>query len=64
MLAAQQAADYKGLLYTHQEHVRIRQLSKLKPGAAKVPVVRFDGEIVFDSTLIKMRCVASRIHRP
>jgi hypothetical protein len=42
----------------------MRQLSKLNYGTGKVPVVCFDGEVVFDSTLIQMRCVASRIHRP
>ena len=61
---ARQAADYKGIWYTHREHVSLRQLSKLNPGTGKVPVVRSDGEVVFDSTLIQMRCVAGRIHRP
>ncbi|MDG2005190.1 MAG: glutathione S-transferase [Novosphingobium sp.] len=49
------AADYKRLAYTHQEHVSIRELSKLNPDAGKVPVVRFDGQAVFDSTLILRR---------
>ena len=46
------AADYKRLLYTHREGVSIRELSKLSPVTGKVPVVRFDGEVVYDSTLI------------
>ena len=49
------AADYKRLSYTHQEHVSIRELSKLNPATGKVPVVRVGGEIVYDSTLILRR---------
>lgn len=49
------AADYKRLAYTHQEHVSIRELSKLNPGIGKVPVVRFEGEVVYDSMLILRR---------
>jgi glutathione S-transferase len=49
------AADYKRLSYTHREQVSIRELSKLNPGTGKVPVVRFDGEVVYDSTLILRR---------
>ncbi len=46
------AANYKQLQYTHTEHVSIRELSKLNPYTGKVPVVRIDGEAIFDSTLI------------
>ncbi len=49
------AADYKSLNYTHQEHVSIRELSKLNPITGKVPVVRINGEVVYDSTLILSR---------
>jgi glutathione S-transferase len=49
------AADYKGFPYTHVEQVGIRELSKLNPQTGKVPVVRFDGEPTYDSTLILRR---------
>jgi glutathione S-transferase len=49
------AADYKRLSYTDREHVSIRELSKLNPVTGKIPVVVFDGEVVFDSTLILRR---------
>jgi glutathione S-transferase len=49
------AADYKGFAYTHTEQVSIRELAKLNPETGKVPVVRFDDETVYDSTLILRR---------
>jgi glutathione S-transferase len=49
------AADYKGLSYTHQADVSVRDLSRLNPVTQKIPVVRFDGEVVFDSTSILRR---------
>lgn len=49
------AADYKGFLYTHTEQVSIRELGKLSPQTGKVPIVRFDGETTYDSTLILRR---------
>ena len=49
------AADYKGLLYTHTEQVGIRELGKLNPQTGKIPIVRFDGETIYDSTLILRR---------
>ncbi len=48
-------ADYKGFLYTHTEQVSIRELGKLSPQTGKVPIVRFDGETTYDSTLILRR---------
>lgn len=49
------AADYKRLPYTHRENVSIRELSRLNPATGKVPIVVFDGEAVFDSTVILRR---------
>ena len=49
------AADYKGISYTHAEHVSIRELKNLNPATGKVPVVRFGRETVYDSTLILRR---------
>jgi glutathione S-transferase len=49
------AADYKRFSYTHREDVSIRELSKLSPVTGKIPVVVFDGEVVYDSTLILRR---------
>jgi glutathione S-transferase len=49
------AADYKGFPYTHTEQVGIRELAKLNPQTGKVPVVRFDGNTTYDSTLILRR---------
>jgi glutathione S-transferase len=49
------AADYKGLAYTHREDVSIRELAKLNPVTGKIPIVVFDREVVFDSTLILRR---------
>ena len=49
------AADYKGLAYTYKNNVSISELSKLSPVTGKVPVARFDGEAVFDSSQILRR---------
>jgi glutathione S-transferase len=49
------AADYKGFPYTHTEQVSIRELARLNPQTGKVPIVRFDGESTYDSTLILRR---------
>ena len=49
------AADYKGFAYEHSEYVGIRELGKYNSTTGKVPVALFDGEAVYDSTLILRR---------
>lgn len=49
------AADYKGLAYDHAEYVSIRELGQYNSTTGKVPVALFDGEAVYDSTLILRR---------
>ena len=49
------AANYKRLSYTHTEQVSIRELKKYNPATRKVPIVLFDGEAVYDSTVILRR---------
>ncbi|MYE13386.1 MAG: glutathione S-transferase family protein [Gammaproteobacteria bacterium] len=49
------AADYKGFAYDHDEYVSIRELGRYNATTGKVPVALFDGEAVYDSTLILRR---------
>ena len=58
------AADYKGLAYDHAEYVSIRELGKFNSTTGKVPVALFDGEAVYDSTLILRRFDEIHRHKP
>lgn len=49
------AADYLNLQYTHYGHMSVSEVYKISPVTGRIPVVHFDGEAVFDSTIILRR---------
>lgn len=55
MTKVKAAAIYKGIPFSHQEHVGIAELKKLNPVTGKVPIAVIDGEVVVDSSLILRR---------
>ncbi|MEP0730939.1 MAG: glutathione S-transferase family protein [Parasphingorhabdus sp.] len=52
MTKVKAAIAYKKLPFEHQEYVGISELRKLNPQTGKVPIVLFDNEVIFDSSLI------------
>lgn len=49
------AAAYKQLEYTHHAYMTVREVYKVSPITGRIPVVSFDGEMVYDSTFITRR---------
>ena len=49
------AADYKRFTYTFKEVLKPQDLKKINPATGKMPVLRVDGELVYDSTEILRR---------
>ena len=49
------AADYLHLDYAHHGNLSVREVYKISPVTGHIPVAHFDGDPVFDSTLILRR---------